>query len=54
MSKEWLIETVMNKALALLPKRNVDNGKKYWIFNTYKIEYLMCFKRRKNETKKKL
>ena len=44
MSKKWLIENVMNRALAILQNGNVDNGKKYWIFNTYKMEYLMGLK----------
>ena len=44
-SKEWLIVIVMNRALALLQKRNFDNGKKYWIFNTYIMDYLMCFQK---------
>ena len=45
MSKEYLIDNVMNRALALLQKINVDNGKKYWIFNTYIMDYLMCFQK---------
>ena len=38
----------MNRALALLQQRNIDNGKKYWIFNTYKMEYLMGLKLENN------
>ena len=33
MFEEWIIDNVMNRELALLKKRNLDNGKKYWIFN---------------------
>ena len=38
----------MNRALALLQQRSIVYGKKYWIFNTYKMEYLMSFKLEQN------
>ena len=45
---EWIIYNVMNRELALLQQINIDNGKKYQIFNTYKMEYLMGLKLGKN------
>ena len=42
--EEWIIDNVMNRALALLQKINIDNDKKYQIFNTYKMKYLMGLK----------
>ena len=46
--KEWTIDNVMNKALAILQQRNIAYGKNYWIFNTYKMEYLMSLKLEQN------
>ena len=46
--KEWINDNVMNRALALLQERSRAYGKRYWIFNTYKMEYLMCFKLEQN------
>ena len=47
-SKEWIIDNVMNRALDLLQQRNISNGKNYWIFNMYKMEYLMGLKLEQN------
>ena len=47
--KQWINDNIMNRALALLLRRTRDYGKKYWIFNTYTMEYLMIFKQGENK-----
>ena len=41
---QWLNDNVMNRALALLLDRIKDSSQKYWIFNTYTMEYIIIFK----------
>ena len=41
---QWLNDNFMNRELALLLHRVKDLSQKYWIFNTYKMEYIMLFK----------
>lgn len=50
--KEWIIDNVINIALALLQQRNIVYGKNYWILNTYKMEYLISLKLEKNVIEK--
>ena len=45
---QWLNDNIMNRALALLLQRIKDSAKKYWIFNTYTMEYVMLFKNKKH------
>ena len=41
---QWLNDNVINKALALLLYRIKDSSQKYWIFNTFTMEYIILFK----------